>query len=292
MGHTGKREGLPRALGVGLAILGISLPVFAVDGVIEINQAAVNAAGGFPFVIGAPGSYRLTGNLTVPAETTAIQIAASQVTLDLNGFAILGPLSGTNGIGVETPLSGPTFEDVTVRNGAIRGMASHGILLREQGGRVENVRAFLNGGTGISVAQRSAVHGCTAVQNDIGIEAGSGSTVSDNVASDNAAEGILVVASTTVSGNTARGNLHGIEAGSGSMVRGNIANSNTILGITAVNALAVENAASFNGSFGLQISGGYGANVFIGNNGGSGNPQVSGGSELGSNFCGSNTVCP
>ncbi len=94
MDHTRKRGGLPRALGAGLAILGISLPVFAVDGVIEINQAAVNAAGGFPFVINTPGSYRLTGNLTVPAETTAIQIAASQVTLDLNGFAILGPLRG------------------------------------------------------------------------------------------------------------------------------------------------------------------------------------------------------
>ncbi len=39
--------------------------LWAADGVIEINQATVEANGGFPYVISKPGSYILSGNLTV-----------------------------------------------------------------------------------------------------------------------------------------------------------------------------------------------------------------------------------
>src|ERR1022692_224651 len=71
----------------------------AVDGVVLISQVQALAgnvtpgdAPGFPVTISVPGSYRLSGNLTVPDQnTTAIQIAADNVTIDLNGFSILGP---------------------------------------------------------------------------------------------------------------------------------------------------------------------------------------------------------
>ena len=46
--------------------------------------------------ISVAGSYRLSSNLTVPNEnTTAIDVtsAANAVTVDLNGFAILGPVT-------------------------------------------------------------------------------------------------------------------------------------------------------------------------------------------------------
>ena len=64
-----------------------------------ITQAKVNTgnftpgdAPGFPLTISVRGAYKLTGNLTVPnADTTAIQITADNVTLDLNGFGIYGP---------------------------------------------------------------------------------------------------------------------------------------------------------------------------------------------------------
>ena len=51
------------------------------------------AASGFPFSILQPGSYKLSGSLQVPAETTGIQIFASGVTLDLNGFSLTGPIT-------------------------------------------------------------------------------------------------------------------------------------------------------------------------------------------------------
>jgi len=57
------------------AVLGFAASAGAVDGTIEINQAKVLAAGGFPYLIGTSGSYRLTGNLTVSSNgTDAIEV--------------------------------------------------------------------------------------------------------------------------------------------------------------------------------------------------------------------------
>jgi hypothetical protein len=66
-----------------LAVLIGCIPAFAVDGVVLINQATVASAGGLPFQITQPGSYRLSGDLTVPdGNTTAIKITADHVTVD------------------------------------------------------------------------------------------------------------------------------------------------------------------------------------------------------------------
>src|SRR5438477_12305218 len=77
----------------------LAFPVYAVDGVVLINQNAALAGNvtpgdtpGFPVTISVSGSYKLSGNLTVPdANTSAIQISADYVTIDLNGFSIIGP---------------------------------------------------------------------------------------------------------------------------------------------------------------------------------------------------------
>src|SRR5436853_6750224 len=75
----------------------IPFQAFAVDGVVLINQSTVMAAGGFPYIITQPGSYKLSGNLTMSTTTTgnysgldiAIGINSSGVVLDLNGFSII-----------------------------------------------------------------------------------------------------------------------------------------------------------------------------------------------------------
>src|SRR5882757_8656039 len=78
--------------------------LYAVDGVVLIDQNRALAgnitpgdAPGFPISITQPGSYRLSGNLTVPASTAGIEISASNVTIDLNGFSLLAPARGLNG---------------------------------------------------------------------------------------------------------------------------------------------------------------------------------------------------
>jgi hypothetical protein len=47
-----------------------------------------------PYTISAAGSYYLTGNLT--ADANGILVDANNVTIDLAGFSLIGPGSGTS----------------------------------------------------------------------------------------------------------------------------------------------------------------------------------------------------
>jgi len=135
----------------------------ASDGVIEINQACADTPGtgcmagdaaGFPVTIMQPGSYRLTGDLSVPAATSGMRVEADRVAIDLNGFAISGPftcglpcISGS-GTGVESaPLLG---NRVTLSNGTISGFGLDGVNLRADA-HVERVLVFQAGRHGIVV---------------------------------------------------------------------------------------------------------------------------------------------
>jgi hypothetical protein len=95
---------------------------FSTDGVVLINQSTVMAAGGFPYSIAQPGSYRLSGNLMVPSGMSAIVISVSNVTVDLNGFSITAAELQTvvPTYGITTP-SSPAISGIAIRNGAIRG---------------------------------------------------------------------------------------------------------------------------------------------------------------------------
>ena len=115
-----------------------TLTAQAADGVIEINQAIVEANDGFPYVISEPGSYVLTGNLTVPDEnTTAILVQADHVTVDLNGFAIIGPVQcaaedgsvscSPDGTGIGVDAFESDSVGTVVRNGTVRGMGFTGV---------------------------------------------------------------------------------------------------------------------------------------------------------------------
>jgi hypothetical protein len=176
----------------------------AVDGVIQINDANVKAAGGYPFKITAAtnsGSYRLTGNLTAPLGTDAIDATAPIVTIDLNGFSI----TGNGSVGVNAAVG-----DVTVENGTVTGFST-GINVGASG-IVRNVHADANG-SGITVGNNSVVEGCTA-NNSTGA---SGAAIS--------CAGVCVISGNTASGN---GKLDGIDCvGNGCLISNNTANANT-----------------------------------------------------------------
>jgi hypothetical protein len=183
----------------------------AADGAIEINHACATLTGclsgdtaGYPVTLGHPGSYRLTGNLIVPdAATTAIEIDANDVSLDLGGFAI--SRADCVGAGVSCPrISGagygidvyaapggfPFAVGVAVYNGHIVGMGSGGVSLGHQSDVVDvTVRAS---GQGITVGEGSRVHRC-AVEDltTWGVHANSGSTVTENRISAAGDDGLL-----------------------------------------------------------------------------------------------------
>ena len=136
--------------------------------------------GGFPITICAPGSYRLGINLHVDQATTAILITASNVTLDLGGFAILGPNRCAFNSGPITTTC--TYQqaggvgiagqggNIEVLNGQVSGMGSDGIALTpaqnvvDDASSVENVKVSESGNNGITLVS-GLVRGCTVSNN-------------------------------------------------------------------------------------------------------------------------------
>jgi hypothetical protein len=229
---TALSEGIKDMRKTVLVVLTMALaPVcaFAVDGQVLINQSTLNAAGG-TYTITQAGSYKLSGNLLVRDEnTTAIVVTADNVTINLNGFSILGPTVcvgnpvACSPVGTGNGVDGGTHNSITVVNGNVRGMghsgiflggnSSYGIFLGGYGGYVERVHADSNGYNGITVGIFSTVSGNTTNYNgagpccgSAGITVGGGSTVSSNTSNFNAYNGIVVFSSSTVIGNTATSN--------------------------------------------------------------------------------------
>ena len=291
--------------------------VFAVDGVLEINQVCATTTGclagdaaGFPITISKPGSYRLTGNLMAdPEQIWGIEITSSDVQLDLNGFAMLD--------GAALRAISATEPRVSVLNGTISGNFGSGIVLEGTQSRVEDVvvdisgvseaillgdRCLLTnsrseGGSGSAVllgdycvARGNTIYAtangpalqmgsnATAVENsirgDIGIVAGTRSTVANNSVVCDTGAGISATSSSVIGNAVASAGWHGISCDR-CIVSGNVSNGNA--------------------GFGLSDSSGttaYSNNHFDNNNGGNPNPQVFGGIETGANVCGGNTTCP
>jgi len=88
---------------------------------IPLTQPAGSTSG---LTISAPGSYYLTGNITVTSGH-GISINADNVTLDLNGFTIRSSASPATGNAVlingDGALSSIAYSAITVRNGHISG---------------------------------------------------------------------------------------------------------------------------------------------------------------------------
>ncbi len=286
-----------------LFLLAIAAPALGGEGVVEINQTCAVQTGCFsgdgaayPITIdGSAGkSYVLTSNLVVPdANTNGIMVDAANVTLELNGFAIVRsgcenatsdctPASG-NGVGVRAQGVG-----LAVRNGTVAGMGFGitGVDIEVRGVRVVWNRtggidadgAFLiegntivrNGGPGVTAVGEGVVRGNSVRLNaGKGIDAaGVGTLISENAVSDNGDDGIDCGNGCTIIGNTSHGNGsdagdHGIECSFGCLVR--------------------DNAVRSNRGFGLSLGSdsGYGANVISGNQGGT----VSGGNNILLNVC-------
>lgn len=142
-----------KALWIGIACAGLASAAGA-QGRTEINQTCATLTGcvagdapGFPVTIGAPGSYVLTGNLTVAAPSvSAIQFSTSNASLDLGGFTIAGPgrtIGTANGISADFA-TGSNAENLRVAHGQVTGFGGFGVQLWI-GGHVEYVSASGNG---------------------------------------------------------------------------------------------------------------------------------------------------
>jgi len=197
---------------------------------------------GFPVTLSVPGSYKLTGNLTVPAGQSGINIEVSGVTLDLNGFNIVGPntcsrdatsyvVTCTDANSYYRGVQAGNYRSATLRNGRISGfsigvqMGSGSLienLLVENnyfgvsgisvgGARtlIRNVRSQLNGLAGFYLRD-ALVQGSTAGDNGDAGFFGTNSVILDSAASGNhgrGIEGVSVAVGRSVSQDNKGGNI-------------------------------------------------------------------------------------
>ncbi|MDB6023218.1 MAG: Parallel beta-helix repeat [Pedosphaera sp.] len=246
------------------------------------------------FIISAPGSYYLTGNLTGDSGKHGISIQANDVTLDLNGFALIGGGGGAFR-GVNVPLAQKNF---SIRNGTVRGWTDGGVrtdvainTLAEKlrlsdnlgatglvigngaardcvsagnatgfvvgnGAQIKDCSATANT-TGFSAGDRSHVNNCIATINtSTGFSCTSFVTLVDCTSSRNAGVGISVQGNCNVTRcNASRNDVDGLTTGPGCTVAGCTAGNNGYNGISVDTGSTVQNCtARVNGSAGVGCS--------------------------------------
>lgn len=298
-------------------LLGLASAVAASDGVVEVNQARALAGGinpsdtpGFPILITERGSYVLTSNLDLSALSIrdAFFVVASDVSIDLNGFTILGPVtcsgnppdedlvcSGSNSSFSGVDASGSTGTNLTVRNGTVRGFAGSGVRCNK-GCRVIDVTVEENAVAGINLASDGMARGCLARRNGgSGITANAGTrgvSIDASISAQNGAEGFFV-GDGVVSGSVAKENrATGIFTNSATLVTGSVLHDNNGSGVRLNGGSAFDNVIRNNAGAGIEVAGGahspYARNLIKGN----GSTVTGTAVEVGVNVCETNTTCP
>jgi parallel beta-helix repeat protein len=253
-----------------------------------VSTANTPGNGTNTFIINAPGSYYLTRNLTGAAGKHGISIRANDVTLDLNGFALIS--GGGAGLrGIDTPSA---ITNLAIRNGSARGWAGGGVVATSATALVETLRLSDNpGATGLSVGNGSMVKDCVATGNAIGfycpdrtqishcistVNTGHGFdctsfvNIIDCTSSRNGGDGFHTLGSCSILRCSATMNLpsgSGILAGGGCTITDCTSNKNGALGISAESGNIKNCTASDNEAVGIYASNGSVANCTARRNG-------------------------
>jgi hypothetical protein len=200
---------------------------------IAVNAANTPGDANSVFRIAQPGSYYLAGNVAGAVARHGIEIEASGVTLDLNGFEIAGVAGALDGISVPTPATA----NITIVNGLIRNFPGDGVdAFNAAGVRLDGVTAANNGMEGLMTGDGAIVTRCIGRSNGVsGIRVTNGCTVAE----------------CTGTGNTTRGFI----TGSGCTVSNCSALSNPGFGFVVANSTIVDSAAHNNGSAGIFSAG-------------------------------------
>jgi hypothetical protein len=167
-------------------LIGLAVPALAVDGCIEINQAKVLAAGGFPYSISDKGCYRLTSNLTVTQPVNGINVYTILATIDLNGFGVYGPAHRPTCNAAGTGIASSNGL-LAIINGTVSGFTT-GISIGS-GARIEQVTVTGNCGDGIDAFNGLVMKSVVGFNSGAGIST-FGGIVRDNIITSNTGVGL------------------------------------------------------------------------------------------------------
>jgi len=240
----------------------------------RIDVLTLPSSPGAQFLISSPGSYYLSGNITAEAGKISILVSEDDVTVDLNGFAILGSNAAAGGIVVAVDR-----RNLRVHNGTIQGFTngdgidatkaphshfdhlrlsnnSYGLVCGDNS-IISNVTAEGHTTSGIVTGKNCTVISCAALLNDTnGIYTGDSSTVTGCIARENH-NGINVQNYCNVIGCNASFNKNvGIFPSDGCLIRDCAILKNGSDGIRAsTRSLIISNQASENGGAGILTNG-------------------------------------
>jgi len=228
----------------GLLFLLCSLQLFADNGQIDIAT--------LPFTISNSGSYVVVKDLSLSTQDTdGITISANNVTIDLNGHALIGPGKAVGASGSGIVLSG-SYSNIAVRNGTIRDWRNAGVFGNSINSLFEFLRCYSNGSNGIEVGLGSIVRFCNCNYNGYRGISGESGLITGNTCTQNDADGIMGNSS-TISSNTCTNNAaSGINA-QGGVVSGNTCSYNIDDGIYANVCLVSGNFCSTNTGNGIRV---------------------------------------
>jgi hypothetical protein len=243
-----------------LGVFGLAGPVF---GQTVITQTSTTR---FPIML-ASGSYKLGSNLSPPVNTNAINVKSNNVTIDLNGFSIIG--SPTTPV---LAIFGSSWTGIVVKNGVLSGLC----MALGQNALVEDIVALNCAMTdGIDVGSNSTVVRSEAVSlHDSGITCGGTSggnncLFADDTANGNPINGITCVgngcnfARNTANGNGALVTGNGLDCnGSGCLFNDNVSNSNAGAGIATLDHTSAVTGNVLNGNSTVP----FGGATSLGNN--------------------------
>lgn len=216
---------------------------------IAVNATNTPGDADSTFKITQAGSYYLTGNLTGQPGRIGIEITASNVTLDLNGFAMTG-VSGSL-VAIDGSANGTGgFFGITIRNGSISNWSSVGVFLGSLVNTparhvVENleVNAITGGplgGIGIGVAAGSVVRNCRVSNCNVGVQGSQAILVEGTVSSVNTSHGFNLNENSILRNCIALGNGNdGIVVNEGTLVESCTTNLNGLVGIRILNRSGV-----------------------------------------------------
>jgi len=254
-----------------LFVVTMSFSAYGADGQIKISQPD-----SFPIVIDQPGSYVLTSNIVVSTPNViGIQIEADNVTLDLNGHALIGAGKASGGFG--TGIRSEFKKNVSIKNGTVQNFGGFGIRILSGTGAegysqvnylrvsdnhfdgicadhctITNCTANMNDSNGIN-ARCSTINNCTANMNGCsGINAYS-STVTDCTVCSNGSSGIYARYSTIINCTVNKNQSDGIKA-SISTISDCTVFSNVLNCIHAESKCRIEgNNLRYSGEYGLYL---------------------------------------
>ncbi|MGH7132259.1 MAG: hypothetical protein ACREJO_09975 [Phycisphaerales bacterium] len=230
-----------------------------------INPVNTPGDGNSIYRITQPGSYYLTANLVVPQGTIGIKVTASNVTIDMEGFAILIASNATSAVAGIAAVG--TLSGITIRNGRFSGAFQFAAINMLDGGTgnnllVEGVTIVGTGappsGSGIYASNNYVIRGCViSTLGGWGIYGERGALIESCIIR-GCQTGLGPGQSGVISRCTIDGNSYGTNIGAGCAITDCVVTNNLIDGIFAnEGCLIARNLCRGNGA------GGDGAGIHL-----------------------------